>query len=177
MSAPSTIETPSQIRMRDPLSEITRKERRALLATALLGVAIVKTGLLPSEITALGIKFAGSDQRALLVILAIVIAYLLVAFIIYAASDFLAWRLALHGAIRERMLKSRDRDEYEMHVECEVEDQMRERFPFLAASPRMVLPVSIARAIFEFILPLAVGAYAIYQLLEKSVPSQETHSR
>ena len=70
--------SPSEIRVRDPLSDTTRKERRSLLGASALGIVIVKSGLVPSKITALGIEFTRTDQRALLAALAAVVVYLLV---------------------------------------------------------------------------------------------------
>jgi hypothetical protein len=60
---------PSEIRLRDPLGEVARKERRALLGVSAVGIVIVKSGLVPSKVTALGIKFNQTDQRSLLVAL------------------------------------------------------------------------------------------------------------
>lgn len=93
-----------QTRLRDALSDVTRKERRHLLGISLLGVVLKKTGLVPSKISGLGIEFQNTDQRALLFIVAFVILYFLFAFIIYAFSDFLAWRLAISivGWVEER---------------------------------------------------------------------------
>jgi hypothetical protein len=77
--------------LKDPLSDVTRKERIYLLATSTLGIVIVKTGLVPSRISALGIQFEETNQKTLLLMLGIVVAYFFVAFIIYAVADFFAW--------------------------------------------------------------------------------------
>jgi hypothetical protein len=77
--------------LKDPLSDVTRKERVYLLATSTIGIAIVKTGLVPSEISALGIQFEEANQSTLLLLLGMIVAYFLVAFIIYAVADFFAW--------------------------------------------------------------------------------------
>jgi len=78
-------------RFRDPLSEVARKERLYLLGTSMVGITINYTGLVPAEITTLGIKFGEANQNALFYIFAIIVAYFLAAFVIYAASDFVAW--------------------------------------------------------------------------------------
>lgn len=77
--------------LKDPLSDVTRKERVYLLVTSTIGIAIAKTGLIPSRISALGIQFEEANQSALLLLLGSVAAYFLVAFIIYAVADFFAW--------------------------------------------------------------------------------------
>ena len=53
----------------DPLSEVTRKERRVLLGISALGIVIVKSGLVPSKVTALRIEFSKNDQQALILAL------------------------------------------------------------------------------------------------------------
>jgi hypothetical protein len=78
-----------QILLREPLSEDTRKERRNLLAISTIGIALVKTGLIPTKISALGIEFSQSNQRALLYILLAMIIYFFLTFAIYAISDVL----------------------------------------------------------------------------------------
>jgi hypothetical protein len=59
--------------LKDPLSDVTRKERVYLLTTSTIGIAIVKTGLAPSRITTLGIEFEKANQNALLLLLGIVV--------------------------------------------------------------------------------------------------------
>jgi hypothetical protein len=75
----------------DPLSEVTRKERVYLLGTSIVGIAILKTRLVPSRITALGIELEEGNQEIFLSLLGLVVLYFLAAFVVYAASDFLAW--------------------------------------------------------------------------------------
>ncbi len=79
--------------LKDPLREETRKERRNLLGTSAVGIVMVKTGLIPTKISALGIEFSDTNRVTLLRILAGITVYFLVAFIIYAISDFWAYRV------------------------------------------------------------------------------------
>jgi uncharacterized membrane protein YqjE len=88
----------------DPLSEETRKERRALLGASGLGILVVRTGLVPTKISALGIEFSTRDQRSFVVAVAVVVAYFFVAFLIYAISDFIVWRAALHSTGRANLV-------------------------------------------------------------------------
>ena len=168
MAAPYATERPAVLRLRDPLSDVTRKERRALLGASLLGVALVKTGLLPTEVTALGVKLATSDQRMLLFLLAAVCGYFLIAFLAYAASDYVAWQIALQEALRERIRRSQEDgdDDYEQMMHSEVERVLDERYPWLQRASRYVLPVSRMRASFEFILPVLFAAYAMAVLVQ-----------
>jgi hypothetical protein len=69
------------------------------LGISAIGIVIARGGLVPSKITALGIEFGESDQRALLRMLAAVVLYFLFAFVIYATSDFVIWRTTLGRAV------------------------------------------------------------------------------
>ena len=71
--------SPSDIRLRDPLSEVTRNERKILLGASAIVIIIERTGLVPSKIAALEIEFTQTDQRSLLAAIAaiILISYLL----------------------------------------------------------------------------------------------------
>lgn len=87
-----------EIALSDPLKAETRKARLYLLGVSIVGITLVYTGLVPQEITALGITFGEADRKSLLRILSLVIAYFLAAFAIYGVSDFLAWRSAFKVA-------------------------------------------------------------------------------
>jgi hypothetical protein len=151
----------------DPLAEVTRKERRILLGVSILAVAIVKTGLVPTKIEALGVEFEKTNQQALLSILAFVTLYFLAAFVIYAAADFLSWRRALR---RARIESITDRLKQEREPEASSDAYRRERSeifertkdPFV--SFRLAQPVALLRAVFEFLLPVVVGTYAMWLL-------------
>jgi hypothetical protein len=52
--------SPEQIRLRDPLAEVTRRERRLLLGASIIGLTVAKTGLVPTKISALGVE-SGAD--------------------------------------------------------------------------------------------------------------------
>ncbi len=78
---------PEHVLVDDPLNQVTRTERRNLLGVSALGIVIVKTGLLPTQISALGIQFSQTDRVALLHSIAIVDIYFLIAFLLYAVSD------------------------------------------------------------------------------------------
>ncbi|MGZ8379048.1 MAG: hypothetical protein ACXW0Z_17615 [Gemmatirosa sp.] len=89
---------PTLARLADPLTAVTRAERKALLGTSAIGLVVVWTGLVPSKISALGVDFSATDQRALLRALAAIIGYFLVAFLSYSANDIVAWRTAFYDA-------------------------------------------------------------------------------
>lgn len=126
--------------------------------------------MLPTEIQALGIKFASSDQRALLNVFAIVIGYFLVAFVLYASSDFLAWRLAIREAIREASKRRRSMDADAEALERQIHEEVARSYPLLNVRFNLISLVSSARAACEFVLPCIVGGVAIGILLATYAP-------
>ena len=76
--------------LKSPLSDDTKNERRNLLVASAIGIIIVKTGLIPTKISALGIEFSETDKTMVLKILAWIMIYLTISFSIYALSDFVS---------------------------------------------------------------------------------------
>jgi hypothetical protein len=157
------------VQLRDPLSDVTRRERRALLGVSAIGIVIAKTGLVPSKISALGIEFTQADQRSLLLSVAAIISYFLIAFIVYAASDFLAWRLSYGWTLIDEELEKRrlakDVDEKERNLKNDIIEEYRLSEIWFTMSK----PMSIVRAVFEFAIPIALGAYAVIVLVSTRV--------
>jgi hypothetical protein len=73
--------------IRDALSEVTRNERRSLLGASLLAIAISTAGLIPEKISAFGVTITPPAQNNLLLLLAAVLAYFILAFLLYGYSD------------------------------------------------------------------------------------------
>jgi hypothetical protein len=146
--------------VKDPLSEVTRKERRTLLGVSAIGVAMVKANLIPQKISALGIDFQQINQTLLLRSIAFVILFFLIAFLIYSTSDFLTWRIAYQKVVEE-LAKNKDgttgrgRDRWQ-------EYSLEQRF-----IDSSVGPVSILRALFEFVFPIMVAIYAVVVLFSQ----------
>ena len=158
-------ETIDDIKLRDPLSDLTRKERKFLLGISILSITLVKAGIVPTKITALGVEVGKTDQQSILWVIGLITFYFLIAFIIYAASDFLAWRMAFFHAFIESFEKSEvahnnisnySSTERLRDIKNEIKSSLGNRVVFVLTGP-----VSFLRAIFEFFLPIVVGIYAI----------------
>ncbi|MCX6120985.1 MAG: hypothetical protein NTX44_05155 [Ignavibacteriales bacterium] len=149
------------VKIKDPLSEVTRKERRSLLGVSILGLLVVKIGILPEEITALGIKFTVNEQSGLITLFVLIILFYLIAFLIYALSDFIAWRLAFLSAVTNSIKESRKQP---VKDSMTMEDGLR--FSILQKKwATIATPTSVARAFFEFIVPIVITLYSIILLL------------
>lgn len=172
-------ERPIEVRLRDPLREVTRKERRNLLAVSTLSIGIVWTGLTPTEIATLGIRLTPANQSAVLKILAVANAYFLVAFLIYAVSDWLAGRWALQLAIEQdspREIEAMERDLLEGVAAVQMSEaagkahQARvDLLAFLRRQARRITavttPILAMRDMLEFAVPIGWGAYALLGLM------------
>ncbi len=152
--------SPSQVRLQDPLSEVTRNERKVLLGISAIGIVIAKSGLVPSRISALGVDFDHADQAALLRMLSAIVGYFLIAFVIYASSDLVAWRVSFHNAIRDWRRRREAMSEEEQRLDKELMEFLRRG----AVWSRATRPASVVRALFEFGVPVVVGSYAIWVL-------------
>jgi len=183
--------TPRELLVRDPLSDVTRKERRLLLLVSLIGIAFVKTGLYPTKISALGIECSQADQRAMTLVLCFVVLYFLVAFFLYAVSDFLAWRLEYIAAmkkvyeerrktIEEKRKEKRkiDRSMIEEMQDNLYQQQTEDAFRQLVSRNRFVIrsvgPTAILRALLEFLFPIVIGVYASVVLWLAKAPTAIT---
>jgi len=143
-----------EVAVSDPLSEVTRQERKFLLGASALGVVIVKTGLVPSKISALGIEFEQADQKALLIAVGAVVLYFLFAFIIYGTSDF---ALKLYKQQKaERVRATTGKFKHEGFLNYFLERAWRQ--------DKTANIIAYARIIFEFVLPVLIAIYSIILL-------------
>lgn len=104
-SAPDFLDSVQDPRIVDPLSEVTRRERKALLLASLAALAVTKGGLIPSEVSALGIKISEIERAGLLYLPAdfgATILYFILGFALYAAADLKACRVRVARVARSR---------------------------------------------------------------------------
>jgi hypothetical protein len=147
--------------LRDPLGEVARKERRSLLGISAIAILVGRTGLVPAKIENFGISFAAPERQALLWVFFAVVLYYTVAFVVYAMSDFLIYRYAVHQG---RVALRKQREEQSAAV-----ISVRSEAP--ADSPDTpwslvgyVTSASVGRGIFDFVVPLIVGGIAMWSL-------------
>jgi hypothetical protein len=156
---------PLQVSLRDPLSQVTRNERRMLLAISVLSIFIARTGLVPTKISALGIDLEKTDQQAFLLVMALVVAYFVIAFVLYGMTDFLSWRLSYNEGSKVAYKAF-----FESHHGGKVAEKggAPDYYPedWIPRWPNhLAYPVSVARALFEFFFPILIAGYAIYALI------------
>lgn len=177
---PNPLDTVTDATATDPLSAVTRGERKALLAACAVGLAISVGGLVPQKIEALGIAVSASQKENLLQILAGVIAFFVAGFVIYAWAD-LKRRETIAAQARGRVRPVMDeamkqyRSAEEQWKGSEAKDSSAlfqdERFLRLAALSEQaklaqkVSRVATIRVIFDVHLPIAIGFGTILTIL------------
>ena len=151
MSEPNPVEF-----LADPLSPITRIERRNLLLASTAGILIAKAGLIPTQISALGITLSDPNQSTFIVVMALTVVYFLCAFIVYGVADFFIWRKKYQDYLEhvEAYMDSWSQEDQHSY------DERRVRVPEIAWLYRGAKPVAFIRTFFEYCLPVFVGLYA-----------------
>ena len=179
----SAMKKSAAILVSDCLGEVTRKERRSLLGISMLSIAMTHAKLVPTKISALGVDFDQANQERFLLIIALVVGYYLLAFLIYGLADFSVWQLRFSevaikdtGDHKQLLIDSSKADLYEQepdeeektHLSISESKSINSRlFKLSRSSSRWIdfAPViSILRVLFDFVLPILVAPYAIYWL-------------
>lgn len=166
----------------DPLTETTRRERRALLGLSILGLALAKVPLVPEKFAMLGIEFAKLNQATFIGLYALVVGYFLVAFCVYALTDYIAWKRQGHITYTEYITQQKDRERSATvnldevlndNKTPNVNDRKRGVGFFGEGNPvyrgfaayRVAEAAASVRAAFEFLLPIGFALYTLTVLL------------
>jgi hypothetical protein len=139
---------PSRLFGTDSLLETTRKERSALLALSTLGIVTVWGGLIPKKISALGIELEQINEKALMIILAILVSYFWIAFFVLALADVLAWA------------------HFSESPKGEGWNRITRKHPWVQ---KVLKPYGLVRGTVEFVLSLIAGLVAIVLVLGNAV--------
>lgn len=151
--------------LEDPLSQMSRLERRNLLIASTIGLLTIHVGLVPTHISALGLEFNAFQQDAFRFILACVVLYMCCAFLIYALSDFFIWikRRYDYALAIESEIRGWSEDDQEMY------DQMHEGVKPIDWYWQKAPVLGWVRICFECALPLVIGAYTFIRLIVQAV--------
>lgn len=144
----------------DPLSPISRCERRNLLLTSVLGILLAQAGLLPTQISTLGIVLSIPDQRTILIVNALIIFYFIVAFGIFGISDLMIWRMKYQKYLEDVEQYMSDWTAENQHV---YDNSSLPKISWLYRGAKLLAFFRVN--LFEYALPLAVGLYADVVLL------------
>lgn len=151
---------PFSDRLREPLNETTRKARRNLLASAVVGVVIAKVGLVPTKISAFGVDFTSANQESLLLLLACAIAYFAITFVVYLYSELIAWQLVFRSKEIEQLKEEANREARGRYSDMDMYFHERTRRTYFQAKPAFFIRIFI-----ELFIPIAFAAYSAVTLL------------
>jgi hypothetical protein len=144
----------------DPLSSISRTERRNLLIASAIGVLVAKAGLVPTRFSTLGLEFQEPEQRVLIWVVFATVIYFVLAFALYGVADFFIWRKRYQDYLEgvEHLASTWTQEDQQAH------DELRERVPDIGWLYRWSQPAAIARILFEFGVPVIFACYAMISL-------------
>ncbi|MBE3659218.1 hypothetical protein BOO92_21435 [Vibrio navarrensis] len=143
-------------RLKEPLTETTRKTRRNLLAAAVTGIVIVQVGLVPKKISAFGIEFSEANQESLLQLVSAVILFYAITFIVYVLSELTAWNIALKSEEFEFIMNQKE------NIRDYIGEGRRDMFFDQINRLRLTAnPVFLLRLVVEVLLPLILSGWAI----------------
>ncbi|EHI9242931.1 hypothetical protein J9100_004264 [Vibrio vulnificus] len=144
-------------RLKEPLTETTRKVRRNLLASAFVGIVIIKVGLVPKKISAFGIEFSEANQESLLALIAGITCFYIVTFLVYIASELTAWNIALRAEEIDDMTQYEDRV-----AKYEGDMQMAESSARKVSHLSIIAkPVFLVRLFIEVGLPVGISLWSM----------------
>lgn len=163
----------------DPLSEVTRRERRLLLVVSVILFAVAFGGLLPTEIDALGIGLTTNETSRLLLLGSAIQTYLVVAFWLYSTADLKAWAME-----RERLFRDSSNAQAKLHTNLEPQpgqdeeafeewlyEKQSEFVTLFRAELHKHFRVLSWRAFFERWVAILIGVVALAATLFRMVQS------
>jgi hypothetical protein len=157
-------------KLREPLHETTRKIRRNLLMTSVIGVVVTKVGLIPTKISVFGIEFSYSNQQALMMLLAVIIIYFGVSFLVYVYSELSAWKVLLASKDLEEVREQMNNAETVIFGTVSTE-RIDTQTKFLS---KQTQPVFLLRLLIEVGVPVLLASYSCY-LLATTEPPKNTN--
>jgi hypothetical protein len=150
--------------IKDPLTEVTRRERRTFLGVSILAIAVIKANLIPNRLTAFGVEIDHVRHEALVTVLTAIVLYFLFVFVAYAFSDFLGWRIAFWEARRASAVEGEKAQKAVDEGADEDSPEVAECYRRQRAWSQKAIPTSAVRAFLDFGLPVLVGVTALMVL-------------
>ena len=162
----------ASVHLQDPLTDVTRKNRRNVLIISIVSIAIAYTGLIPKKIPAFSIEFDITRQGAFLWTLFSINIYLLFAFVVSSLPDFCAWTIkCLKQELKTNSDATMD-EHYKEEPSSEADYLIRDDTDKFNTKIDNVLKHSrtiyLVRGIFDFILPVFICLFSIYVLFIKA---------
>jgi hypothetical protein len=144
------------------LGEVAKKDRKALLGLSFTGYAIIDINIIPTKIDSLGIVFSPDNKEAIPNVLAVLIGYFLIAFLVHSLSDFISYRRAkrVWAINKELQLGKEKPQDTEERISIETMYAKRNKL-----SPAPIALINWIKVIFEFYLPFFIGLFGFLKCL------------
>ncbi len=150
----------------DPLSSITRLERRNLVAASFVVTLLSVTGSYPQEFATFGINFDSSDRLIFQAASTTLIIYFLAAFVISGIGDYMILRQRYHEYRIARHIEADNSEAEDDFHESELNRAVGGNVYWIYRRAKLQI---VLRGIFEFIFPLILAALAISSTLWRAV--------
>lgn len=179
--------------VRDPLTQISRGHRKTLVALSGVSIAMWAAGLLPTQVSALGISLTAVEQVWFIRVLYCAVIYQLVTFVVYALLDYWGWQANLDSKLH-RFVNS---DGGMVGIDEAVEEALSgQRFIFRADKRRLKVlfneytdenrgtlsllwhssPMASVRLFIDLVLPFMAAVTAFCLLLMWDVPARQQNA-
>lgn len=143
--------------LRDPLSAISRLERRNLLIASTVGLFVGHVGMVPTQVSALGLTFNGPAQNAFTILFILIILYMMVAFFVYAVADFFVWRKCY---LDYQVASEQENSGWTLQDQDEA-NELGRSIPPIYWYWKYAPLVAWFRVFFDFVLPFIIGSCAV----------------
>lgn len=172
-----SVEKSIEVFYKDPLGEVTRRERRSLLIASVLGLIIYFTGMVPEKFEMVGIIFTESQKSYFIIILQLVIIYFILIFSLYAYDDFKIYKSSIdeYNISKEKYIsyaneyKERISRPMQIPVDQQVNvlEQIVGRATYLQDKKNTTFYSSVIRIFMDLILAPLLGIISIIFLFFK----------
>lgn len=147
-------------RLKVPLGAVAISNRKQLLLFSVLGIIVTILGVMPTKITMLGIEFDASNQRAFLILLAIVVVYYLISFVVSLLSDLMAWKV-LFAFNKEKLLINTD----DFDISHLRKEQVLEQLKLEISSINRSKLLFSVRILIDVIIPILLSFFSSFCLV------------
>lgn len=144
----------------DPIGETARKQRKNLVGISLVGIIVVKIGILPSKITTFGVQFTETDQKTILLIFLLTISYFIIGFVIYIMPYLVNFR----NQYIERIIFLMQ------YKESEERNELKDK---IAISIKKTKCYYWVKMIYEVIFPIIIGQVALIMIFQELFSSKD----
>ncbi|WP_156129291.1 hypothetical protein [Aeromonas allosaccharophila] len=157
-------------RLKEPLGPVSIANRKQLMLFSFLGLIVTKLGVMPTKIAMLGIEFDASNQKTLLIILALGVVYYFCSFVVSIISDMMSWRV-IFAMNSEKILMSVDVFDISHLTKEQVLKQMKLEGDTISLSKAILC----MRLLIDIVIPVILSSFSftflVYSFLHHPINS------